>query len=69
MEYNVVTKATEEGVTAWVPGLPGCCSEGATESEALENIQEAIADYLAVAEELAAREKGAVAHKIRVNVA
>lgn len=50
MDYAVVTKATEEGYTAWVPGLPGCWSEGATEAEALENIQDAIADYLVVAE-------------------
>ncbi len=48
MDYAVLTKATEEGYSAWVPGLPGCWSEGASEAEALENIQEAITDYLAV---------------------
>jgi predicted RNase H-like HicB family nuclease len=31
-----------------VPGLPGCWSQGATETEALENIRVAIREYLAV---------------------
>ena len=30
--------------------LPGCCSQGATESEALDNISEAIREYLEVVE-------------------
>jgi predicted RNase H-like HicB family nuclease len=33
------------------PGLPGCWSQGATEQEALENIQDAIREYLAAVEE------------------
>jgi predicted RNase H-like HicB family nuclease len=37
-----------------VPGLPGCCSQGDTEAEALENIADAIREYLEVAAELAA---------------
>ncbi len=69
MEYAVVTKATEEGVSAWVPGLPGCWSEGKTEEEALANIQEAIADYLVVAADISLREAGAKSHTVRVNVA
>jgi predicted RNase H-like HicB family nuclease len=68
MDYSVVTKATEEGVSAWVPGLPGCWSEGATEEEALTNIQDAIADYLAVAVDLSIRDAGAKSHTVRVNV-
>jgi len=32
--------------------LPGCWSQGATEAEALENIREAIREYLAIAAEL-----------------
>ena len=35
-------------------GLPGCASQGQTEHEALENIRDAILEYLDVAEELAA---------------
>ncbi len=31
--------------------LPGCCSQGATEDEALSNICEAIIEYLEVVEE------------------
>jgi predicted RNase H-like HicB family nuclease len=69
MEYRVVTKATDEGVSAWVPGLPGCWSEGATEEDALANISEAIADYLAVANQLSRREEGAKAHMVQVTLA
>ncbi|SDB55084.1 HicB_like antitoxin of toxin-antitoxin system [Desulfonatronum thiosulfatophilum] len=46
MRYSVNIKKTEEGYAVWVPGLPGCWSQGATEDEALENIKEAIQDYL-----------------------
>jgi predicted RNase H-like HicB family nuclease len=69
MQYSVVTKKTEEGVSAWVPGLPGCWSEGADEQEALQNIEEAICDYLAVAEQLSRREAGAKSHSVRVDIA
>jgi predicted RNase H-like HicB family nuclease len=46
MKYQVNIKKTEEGYAVWVPGLPGCWSQGLTEEEALENISEAIQDYL-----------------------
>jgi predicted RNase H-like HicB family nuclease len=46
MRYQVNIKKTEEGYAVWVPGLPGCWSQGLTEEEALENISEAIQDYL-----------------------
>ncbi len=49
--YTVSLKKTEEGVSVWVPGLPGCASQGQNEEEALENIRDAIAMYLEVAEE------------------
>ena len=52
MTYKVALKKTDEGVSVWVPGLPGCWSEGADEREALENIAEAIREYLEVAGEL-----------------
>jgi len=51
--YFVSLKKTEEGFSVWVPGLPGCWSQGSTEAEALENIRDAIREYLAAARELA----------------
>ncbi len=47
MKYTVVLQRTEEGYSVGCPGLPGCWSQGATEQEALENIQAAIQEYLA----------------------
>jgi len=52
VRYTVSLKQTDEGFSVWVPGLPGCASQGQTE-EALENIQDAIQEYLAVVDELA----------------
>jgi predicted RNase H-like HicB family nuclease len=45
-------KRTDEGYSVSVPGLPGCWSQGATEAEALENIRDAIGEYLAAREDL-----------------
>ena len=42
VEYDPVTKS----YAAYCPELPGCCSAGDTEKEALENAKEAIALYL-----------------------
>ncbi len=52
MLYEVNIKHTEEGYAVWCPGLPGCASQGETEQEALENIKDAIHEYLLVAHEL-----------------
>jgi len=52
MIYKVNLKKTEEGYSIWVPGLPGCWSQGKTEPEALENIRDAIQIYLVTIEEL-----------------
>ncbi|MCH7613720.1 MAG: type II toxin-antitoxin system HicB family antitoxin [Candidatus Marinimicrobia bacterium] len=52
MEYKVKLKKTEEGFSIWCPGLPGCWSQGSTEKEALENIKDAISEYLAAVDEL-----------------
>jgi predicted RNase H-like HicB family nuclease len=51
--YVVSLKQTEEGYSVWVPGLPGCWSQGVTELEALDNIRDAIRGYLDAARELA----------------
>ncbi len=47
MIYKVVLNKSEEGYSVNCPGLPGCWSQGATEEEALENVRDAIQDYLA----------------------
>lgn len=52
MRVKVALYPSEEGFSISVPGLPGCWSQGATEAEALANIEDAIREYLAVAEEL-----------------
>lgn len=46
MQYEVIVKHTEEGYSVSCPGLPGCWSQGETEAEALENIKDAIHEYL-----------------------
>lgn len=51
MKYKVALRRGEEGYSVSVPGLPGCWSQGATEAEALENIEDAIREYLAVVSE------------------
>ncbi len=53
MLYTVALHQSEEGYSVSVPGLPGCCSQGTTEAEALESIADAIREYLDVAAELA----------------
>ena len=52
MKYKIALQRNEEGYSVSVPGLPGCWSQGTTEQEALENIQDAIREYLAAREEL-----------------
>ena len=52
MEYRVNLKKSEEGYAVWVPGLPGCWSQGRTEEEALENIKDAIRAYLDTVDDL-----------------
>jgi predicted RNase H-like HicB family nuclease len=46
MTYKVELIKTEEGYTVGCPDLPGCWSEGNTEDEALENIKDAIREYV-----------------------
>lgn len=50
MKYKVALHESEEGFAVSVPGLPGCWSQGRTESEALENVKKAIEEYLAAVE-------------------
>jgi len=48
MKFRIVTEYDPEtrSYAACCPELPGCCSAGDTEEEALENIKEAISLYL-----------------------
>ena len=52
MKYKVALKKSKEGYSVSCPGLPGCWSQGETEDEALENIQDAIQEYLAAVDEI-----------------
>jgi predicted RNase H-like HicB family nuclease len=46
MNYRVVVIETEEGVSVSCPALKGCHSQGKTRAEALENIRDAIREWL-----------------------
>lgn len=63
MKYKVVLEKSDEGFAISVPGLPGCHSQGDTEEEALENIADAIVDYLNVVTELS---QGKVTREVEV---
>lgn len=52
MRYKIALLKNDQGYSVSVPGLPGCWSQGTTEEEALQNIQDAIQEYLAVRDEL-----------------
>lgn len=63
MRYKIAFLKTAEGYSVSVPGLPGCWSQGITEEEALQNIQDAIQEYLAVRDDLL---EGAVVSEVEV---
>jgi len=46
MKYKVILIESEEGVAVSCPQLRGCHSQGATTAEALENIKDAIREWL-----------------------
>ena len=52
MTYRVALQHDVDGVSVWVPGLPGCWSQGATEDAALANLRDAVTEYLAARDEL-----------------
>ena len=65
MKYRVALQESEEGFSVWVPGLPGCASQGTTEEEALASIADAVREYMEVAVDNAA---GTVIREIEVPV-
>jgi len=52
VRYEIALQRSDKGFSVSVPGLPGCWSQGETEEEALDNVRDAITDYLAVVDEL-----------------
>jgi predicted RNase H-like HicB family nuclease len=65
MKYKIALRKSDEGYSVSVPGLPGCWSQGATEAEALDNIRDAIQEYLAVVDE---KLKGSDFREVEVGV-
>ena len=63
MKYKIALRETDEGYSVSVPGLPGCWSQGVTEEDALQNIQDAIQEYLAARDELL---EGVVVREVEV---
>lgn len=63
MKYKIALEQTDDGYSISVPGLPGCWSQGATETEAIANIREAIKEYLLVRDDLV---RGADVREIEV---
>ena len=65
MIYKVVLQQSEEGFSVSCPGLPGCWSQGHTEEEAVENIRDAIKEYLQAISDLV---RGTNVREIEVTV-
>ena len=63
MRYKIALLRNDEGYSVNVPGLPGCWSQGETEEEAIENIRDAIHEYLAARDELL---DGAIVREVEV---
>ena len=63
MKYLVIIHKSKYGYDIHAPALPGCHSQGATEKEALENIQDAVLAYLEMGKD---ELKGAKVREIEV---
>ena len=66
MKYLTIIHKSRYGYDVHVPTLPGCHSQGATEKEALKNIQDAILTYLQMEENDL---KGATMKEVEVSFA
>jgi len=51
VRYRIALHQSDEGSSVSVPGLPGCWSQGASEREAVDNIKDAIREYLSVVDD------------------
>lgn len=51
MRYKIALHRSDEGVSVSVPGLPGCWSQGRDEAEAVDNIRDAIREYLSAVDQ------------------
>jgi predicted RNase H-like HicB family nuclease len=58
MKYKTGLHESDEGYCVSVPGVPGCWPQGKTEAEALDNIKDAIREYLAVVDERLVHQHG-----------
>lgn len=65
MRLKIALQHSDEGVSASVPGLPGCWSQGRDEPEALQDIRDAIREYLEVANE---QLEGAQVREVEVSI-
>ena len=63
MKYLVIIHKSKYGYDIHAPAIPGCHSQGATEEEALENIQDAILTYFEMEE---SELKGAKVREVEV---
>jgi predicted RNase H-like HicB family nuclease len=52
MKYKILLRYSDEGYSVSVPGLPGCWSQGNTEEEAIQNITDAIHEFLEAIDDL-----------------
>jgi predicted RNase H-like HicB family nuclease len=66
MKYRVMLIESDQGFAVCCPAMPGCWSQGHTEAEALDNIQDAIRDYLTVREEIEREQAVAEGATVRV---
>jgi len=60
--YKVTLVESDEGFAVWCDDLPGCCSQGTTREEALQNIRDAIREYLAARPEVEAHFGSRIQH-------
>lgn len=65
MAYRVILHRSEEGVAVQCPALPGRWTQGKDEAEAIENITDAIREYLAAIEQ---RTSGDETREVRIAV-